>query len=660
MNSVYLKYCISFLILITSFSTKAQSVDSLISIANKEITKQKKVDKLNELSIDYKSKNYSVSKELAYQAEKIANAIQYKDGEAIALRNQGVVLTNESKLDEALNVYTKALTLTKNKKIIGQLYGSISRVYSNKSEFVKALDYSYKSLSIFEEIEDLQLQYVSLYNIANLNLQMGNTEKYYEYKNRAAALDNLMKQESIKTPKTAGPFLEIKKESAKKQDSINKKPSYYELRIAEATKNNNLPELAESLMAEGKIQTENNNLEKGIELLNLALSIETKLNNPYEIALTKYLLGNAEKKVFIKTKQQQNLNKAEKHYIDCLTYFKNNRLTIDELNTYENLSELYELKGNNQKALEYNKLAYDKYQVIYNNDNKQTVKDLENKYKLEIKNKEIEINQLELKDSNKKLIILIIVSIFFSLIGGLLYFQKTKQKKTNQELLSLNHELDQANKVKTRFFSILNHDLRSPVANLIHFLHLQKDNPDLLDEATKKRFEEKTMEGAENLLTSMEDLLLWSKGQMENFKPQPQKTHVSKLFDDTKKVFSGYQNIKFEYLNPENIEIFTDENYLKTIVRNLTSNAINVFTSTTNPTIIWKAWQENNQSYLSITDNGPGASLEQFKALYDDKEVVGIKTGLGLHLIRDLAKAINCEIIVDSKINEGTTFILKL
>ena len=183
MNSFYLKYCISFLILITSFSTKAQSVDSLISIANKEITKQKKVDKLNELSIDYKSKNYSVSKELAYQAEKIANTIQYKDGEAIALRNQGVVLTNESKLDEALNVYTKALTLTKNKKIIGQLYGSISRVYTNKSEFVKALDYSYKSLSIFEEIEDLQLQYVSLYNIANLNLQMGNTEKYYEYKN---------------------------------------------------------------------------------------------------------------------------------------------------------------------------------------------------------------------------------------------------------------------------------------------------------------------------------------------------------------------------------------------------------------------------------------------------------------------------------------------
>lgn len=205
----------------------------------------------------------------------------------------------------------------------------------------------------------------------------------------------------------------------------------------------------------------------------------------------------------------------------------------------------------------------------------------------------------------------------------------------------------------------MNHDLRGPVANLIHFLHLQKDNPELLDEETKNRMQNKTISGAENLLSSMEDILLWSKGQMENFKPQAKIVAVNDLFEDTKKVFSGYHKIKFEYHNSDAISIFTDENYLKTIVRNLTSNAINVFTTTPNPTIIWKAWQENGVYYLSITDNGPGASKEQFKALYDDKEVVGIKTGLGLHLIRDLAKAIDCEISVDSRIGQGTTFVLK-
>ena len=91
----------------------------------------------------------------------------------------------------------------------------------------------------------------------------------------------------------------------------------------------------------------------------------------------------------------------------------------------------------------------------------------------------------------------------------------------------------------------------------------------------------------------------------------------------------------------------------------MTNNAINIFSTTPNPMIIWKAWQENGVSFLSITDNGSGASKDEFKALYDEKEVVGIKSGLGLHLIRDLAKAINCEISVNSKINFGTTIILK-
>ncbi|UPT71711.1 MAG: ATP-binding protein [Flavobacterium sp. JAD_PAG50586_2] len=104
----------------------------------------------------------------------------------------------------------------------------------------------------------------------------------------------------------------------------------------------------------------------------------------------------------------------------------------------------------------------------------------------------------------------------------------------------------------------------------------------------------------------------------------------------------------------------TDENYLKTIIRNLTGNAIKALKEIENPTILWKAWKENNQTYLSITDNGPGAGQEQFKALYDDKEVVGIKSGLGLHLIRDLCRAIDCEISVNSKLTSGTTITLKL
>ena len=61
---------------------------------------------------------------------------------------------------------------------------------------------------------------------------------------------------------------------------------------------------------------------------------------------------------------------------------------------------------------------------------------------------------------------------------------------------------------------------------------------------------------------------------------------------------------------------------------------------------------------LSITDNGPGIAAEQAKALFDDSVTSNAKTGLGLHLIRDLAKAIQYRISVQSQPGQGTTFIL--
>lgn len=355
------------------------------------------------------------------------------------------------------------------------------------------------------------------------------------------------------------------------------------------------------------------------------------------------------------------LNKAEKLLLEQVNNCKKIKHRGKNLQySLECLSYVYESKKDYKNANDYFKECVILYDSLNSIDTKNKILNVESSFKIGEKDKEIQLNQKIIEQEKKQKWFYLFGIGLLAIIGGLLFYQSRNRKKTNEKLQLLNAELDQANKTKTRFFSILNHDLRSPVANLIHFLHLQKDSPELLDEETKNRMQNKTISGAEDLLSSMEDILLWSKGQMENFKPQPKDISINQLFEDTKKVFSGYQKIDFDYQNPDNINIFTDENYLKTIVRNLTSNAINVFTSTSNPKITWKAWQENNVSYLSVTDNGPGASKEQFKALYDDKEVVGIKTGLGLHLIRDLAKAIDCEISVDSKIDVGTTFTLKL
>ena len=321
---------------------------------------------------------------------------------------------------------------------------------------------------------------------------------------------------------------------------------------------------------------------------------------------------------------------------------------------------MYSLQNRHKEAKDYY-ILFNKHQdSLYNEDNRETIKNIEDKRTIDLKNKEIEINKLKLINQQKQKWFFIAGLAFLGIIGGLLFYQSRNRQRTNEKLQQLNAELDEANKAKTRFFSILNHDLRGPVANLIFFLQLQKESPELLDEESIQRMQDKTMTGAENLLASMEDILQWSKSQMENFKPQPQKFQIATLFEDTQKHFLSVENIEFQFENPNNLVLVTDENYLKTIVRNLTGNAVKALANVQNPTIVWNAFQENGATILSITDNGKGASQDEFKALYDEKEVVGIKTGLGLHLIRDLAKAIDCEISVNSKMNEGTTITLKL
>lgn len=95
-------------------------------------------------------------------------------------------------------------------------------------------------------------------------------------------------------------------------------------------------------------------------------------------------------------------------------------------------------------------------------------------------------------------------------------------------------------------------------------------------------------------------------------------------------------------------------------MHNLTSNAIKALNKTDKGTIEWKAFEQNGKTLLSITDNGPGVNNEQLKALYDETANSGTRHGLGLHIIRDLAKAIGCTIVLQPQTEKGTSFVLNI
>jgi signal transduction histidine kinase len=321
-------------------------------------------------------------------------------------------------------------------------------------------------------------------------------------------------------------------------------------------------------------------------------------------------------------------------------------------------ADLAEAKGDYKTAFTHHKNATAINDSLYSQDKKNELAGMEGKYQLAIKDNEIAISKLQISNQRKTQLGLIAGIVLAGIIAVLLYRQSRSRKKTNTTLMVLNNQLDEANKVKARFFCILSHDLRSPIANLVQFLQLQKDEPGLLTDTQRASHQEKITQGAEDLLDNMEAILLWSKEQMKDFKPNIKVVAVSELFGHVQRFFAQAEKVDMVFSYEPGLTVMTDENYLQVIMQNLTANAIKALKNTPDASIEWAAVKEGDKTILSITDNGPGMRDEQVKALYEDNVAVNAKSGFGLHLVRDLARAIQYKISFQSQPGVGTTFIL--
>ena len=633
------------------------TIDSLKLALTKTKQDTSKINLLNKLAIEYIGTDAEISKSYASQSANLSKKINFKMGEANAYSVLAKNFHKEYKQSEAIKYYKQSLaiyTKLNDTKQIGNVFYRLANVYNDMNDYSAALDNYFHAVKVFEEIKDSNRLAIVYNQIATIYRGLDDFKKSKYYLDLSTKLLIEMNDTSSLTYNyiNYAQLYERTNETDKVEENAKKA---YEFAI----KNNDKNSVAVSLFALGLVDKKRGIYNTAILKINQALVIFEELSNSMGIANVHNELGLCYFSMYEKDKNKHHLILAKQSFEASNKLYTEANLIDGLPDNYLHLSKINEIEKDYKSSLENFQLYAKYYDSILNISTKETIKNLEDKRTIELNKKEIQLNKITLENKEKQKWYYIGGILLLGIFGILLYYQSQNRRKTNEKLQLLNSELDTANKTKTRFFSILNHDLRAPVSNLIHFLHLQKENPELLDEENRNRLENKTISGAENLLTSMEDLLLWSKGQMESFMPQPKQLFVSKIFEDTQKHFSG-EAIQIVFENPDDIMLNTDENYLKTIIRNLAGNAIKALAKTENAIITWKAGQENDQKYLSISDNGPGGTQEQFKALYDDKEVVGIKTGLGLHLIRDLAKAIDCKIDIKTQPGEGTTFILTL
>jgi signal transduction histidine kinase len=317
---------------------------------------------------------------------------------------------------------------------------------------------------------------------------------------------------------------------------------------------------------------------------------------------------------------------------------------VYETNIQEGFANALADEGDYKGALEHYRRFKAINDSIFSQENKNKIAGLESQRSIDLKNEEIQNRELQIANQRKTLWLLVVGVGMLGAIGVILYRQGVVRKKTNTVLVGLNDELSAANKIKAKFFAILSHDLRSPIAGLLNFLQLQKRKPGSMTTAEIAEYWEKVGGSASALLETMEAMLLWSKGQMEHFKPRIVVVDVAELFARLERLFADTEGVAFRFSCAGEVFVDTDEDYLWTIMQNLTANAVKALRGVSGAAVDWRAWRGSGGSvFCSISDNGPGIAPAQLKALYeDDAAITGARQGLGLHIIRDMAKAIGC------------------
>lgn len=638
-------------------NTKAR-IDSLLTVLNTSKDDSTKVKTMGRLAQLYMQVDPKKGMEFSKEALVIAEKMKWKKAIANLHNDMGLIIGDTGNNRQARVHFEKSYEINKELNasfnMINNL-NNIGRSYQRESNFAPALDYFFKALAIAEEIKSSEQIALVGTNLTSSFVTQKNYVKGLEY-----AQMTLRHAELSNTPGNIGKALmQIGVIKMETKDTLGAR-RYLQRALKVYEEADQRVGVVQVLINIAPLEYPDHR--KAIETMLKAQKILDEIGPTSFFSISNLgNLGRAYYDLAISSPiaQQKEMFEKAKVYLERAEKLSEEAGSAEYLAMISiNQADLEEKTGNYKASLE----KYKKYTSIndslFSQDKKNELAGLESKYNIALKDKEIAINKLELASHYKTQIGLIVGIALLGIIGGLLFWQSQVRKKSNTTLMVLNNQLDEANKVKVKFFGILSHDLRSPIASLINFLHLLKNEPELLTANEKVAHQQQISQSAEELLQTMETMLLWSKEQMENFKPDIKMVQVSELFDHLQKFFPQSSRINMQFSNPENLVVSGDENYLKVIMQNLTANAIKALKNTPDGLIQWKARKENTQIILSITDNGPGINEEQAKSLYSEGLGVNAKTGFGLHLIRDLAKAIKYHISIESKPGMGTTFVL--
>ena len=260
-------------------------------------------------------------------------------------------------------------------------------------------------------------------------------------------------------------------------------------------------------------------------------------------------------------------------------------------------------------------------------------------------------------------------------IGGIDYITKPFNKsellarvKTHLDLQLQKKNLSELNATKDKFFSIIAHDLRSPLNQLIGLSEILQNmiKSDQSEDAI--RMVNIINESAKSGRMLLENLLEWSRSQTGSINFNPESLDLSVVTQEIVELVAQnamQKEISIVSKVKSGTHAFADSNMVKTILRNLISNSIK-FTFNGGKILLGAKILKDKVTY-SVTDNGIGIGEDDIKKLFrmdvNPKTIGQSKekgTGLGLILCKEFVEINGGEIWVKSEFGKGSSFLFTL
>jgi PAS domain S-box-containing protein len=240
-----------------------------------------------------------------------------------------------------------------------------------------------------------------------------------------------------------------------------------------------------------------------------------------------------------------------------------------------------------------------------------------------------------------------------------------ERKLDEEEILTQNEKLSNLNAEKDKFFSIIAHDLRSPFTGLLNLTEMMAKESESFSIPEYLESSKLLNESVNNIYKLITNLFEWAQLQKgtKQFSPQMLTLHkiVCQIIESSI-LHAKKKNINIINNVPFSIQLFADENMIKTVIRNLVSNAIK-FTESGGCVTICAGPAVNGGIEISVSDTGVGMPEDLVKKLFKIGEKTGstgtageLSTGLGLLLCKEFVEKHNGQIQVESVLGKGSTF----